>query len=48
MFDEHKERILELRELGLSYKKISDIIQLGTAPSVKNYLDKLELLKEAV
>ena len=41
-FDTHKERIIELRTLGLSYKKIADIIQLGTAPSVKNYLDKLE------
>ncbi len=45
-FDTHKERIIELRELGLSYNKIAGIIQLGTAPSIKNYLDKLEIQKK--
>ena len=44
-FDSYKERILELRGLGLSYQKISGIIQVGTAPSVKNYLDKLAQLE---
>lgn len=47
-FDEHKEKIIELRELGLSYSKIANYIGLGTAPAIQNYLNKIEALKEAV
>ena len=44
-FDEYKERIVELRNLGLSYQKISLHIGIGTAPAIQNYLNKLEKIK---
>lgn len=44
-FDEYKERIIELRKLGLSYQKISVHIGIGTAPAIQNYLNKLEKIK---
>ncbi len=43
--DPFKDRIIELRGLGLSYKKIALHIDTGTAPSIKNYLDKLDKIK---
>ncbi len=45
-FDPFKDRIIELRALGLSYSKIAGHIELGTAPAIQNYLNKIQ--KEAV
>lgn len=37
-FDEHKEKIQELYELGLSVQKIVDYIGVGTQPSLSTYI----------
>ncbi len=44
--DLHKEKIQELRGYGLSFQKIANIIGVGTAPAVRDYLIKLEKQKQ--
>ncbi len=46
VFDPYKERILELRSLGLSLNKITKHIEVGTAPALLAYLRKLEKIKQ--
>jgi len=41
-FDPFKDRIIELRGLGLSYSKIAGHIEFGTAPAIQNYLNKVQ------
>ena len=38
IFDEHKEKIIELKELGVTNKRIFDFIQVGTVQSLGKYI----------
>ena len=38
IFDEHKEKIVELKELGVTNKRIHDYIQVGTVQSLGKYI----------
>ena len=38
IFDEHKEKIVELKELGVTNKRIHDYIEVGTVQSLGKYI----------
>ncbi len=46
IFDKHKEKIIELYQLGLSVKKISDYISTGTQQSLSQYIKTRGITKK--
>lgn len=45
IFDEHREKIIELHSLGLSLNKIVNYIHTGTAPSLHKYIKTRKIEK---
>ena len=43
IFDEHKDKIIELKELGVTNKRIQDYIQVGTVQSLGKYIKSREI-----
>ena len=43
IFDEHKDKIIELKELGVTNKRIQDYIQVGTVQSLGKYIKSRQI-----
>ena len=43
IFDEHKSKIVELKELGVTNKRIFDYIQVGTVQSLGKYIKSRQI-----